>query len=51
MSNNLVFHILCLGMSRLLAISSVKLSIRMDTFVKGGNEMWKMPAKEHEYSA
>ncbi len=21
----------------------------MDTFVKGGNEMWKMPAKEHDY--
>ncbi len=28
------------------AISSVKLGIRMDTFVKGENEMWKMPAKE-----
>ncbi len=28
------------------SISSVKLSIRKDTFVKGENEMWKMPAKE-----
>ncbi len=28
------------------AIGSVKLSIRMDKFVKGENEMWKMPAKE-----
>ncbi len=22
----------------------------MDAFVKGGNEMWKMPAKEQEYN-
>ncbi len=27
-------------------IISVKLSIGMDTFVKGKNEMWKKPAKE-----